>query len=427
MIDFKIKKLSGGLTLVMVPMKTESVTVLGTVRAGSRDEIEGEYGGAHFLEHMVFKGTEKYPKVGDVAKVVEGVGGVQNAYTWNDLTAFWVKTTKDKWKTGVDIVGELMSSPLLKDEEFQKERGTILEEIKMYEDNYPVLAADKLDGVVFSGTDLERSVIGTERSIEEMGVKNLKDFYDRWYWAENMMVVVAGGLEKEEKIEREIEDKFRSIISKGSFKDERKESQVKDEKEKRVVVTERDIKQIHMVFGAKGYGPYNKKGCAWEVMNQILGGGMTSRLWKEVREKRGLAYYVVGQREVHKDMGVSTIRGGYKRDAGEEVIKVVKGILDDLRSKKVMDKELKMAKEALKGKFKLRLESNNQAADWVAMDWVLRGGRVRETEKILKEIDEVSAEDVLGVAKDIWRDERLCLSVVGPFKDKSKFEKVLKS
>lgn len=428
MVDFKKKVLSSGLSLVMVPMETESVTVSGVVRAGSRDEIEGQYGGAHFLEHMVFKGTEKYPKVGDISREIEGIGGIQNAFTWNDMTGFWVKIPKKYLEKGLDIVGELMNNPLLSEIEFEKERGTIIEEIKMYKDNYPVVAVDKMEDLLFFGTGLERAVIGTEKSIKNMSVENLKAFYDRWYFAENMVVVVSGGLEDEDKIAGLVEDKFSSIIKKGKFIDERNKEEFGKNKGQVVKTVEKDIQQVHLALGVRGLGPYSKKMYAWKVMNQVLGGGMTSRLWEEIREKRGLAYYIVSETESHKDLGMQVVRGGFKKGQELEVVKIVKDIVSDLSSNLVSEKEFLIAKESLKGKLVLGMESNNRVADWMAMDWALREGKIRKPSSMLEEVDKVTREEILEVAKDLWSGE-LFLGAVGPLKKgvEEEFKKVLKS
>lgn len=428
MIDFKKKTLSSGLDLVMVPMGGESVTVSGVVRAGSRDEIEGQYGGAHFLEHMVFKGTKEYPRVGDIARAVEEMGGIQNAFTWNDVTAFWIKIPKKYLKKGLEIVGEMMSSPLLSEVEFKKEKGTIMEEIKMNKDNYPVVAFEEMESLVFSGTSLKRPVAGTLRSIDKMTVENLKAFHDRWYFSENMMVVVAGGLEDEDKIVDLVEEKFGSIVKKGEFTDGRKDEKFVKRIDKQVKVAERNIQQVHLALGVKGFGPHNKKMYAWKLMNQILGGGMTSRLWREVREKRGLAYYIVSEIETHKDLGMQVVRGGFKKGKEVEVVEIVKKIVNDLGNKLVSERELSIAKEALKGKFVLGMEVNNKVVDWMAMDWVLRGGEIRKPGSVLKKIDEVTREDVLEVSKELWSGD-LFLGVAGSLKKgrKKEIEKLLKS
>lgn len=430
MVDFKKKILSSGLSLVMAPMETESVAVLGMVRAGSSDEIEGQYGGAHFLEHMVFKGTKKYPKVGDISKAVEGVGGLQNAFTGDEYTGFWVKAPAEGRDLAIEVVGQMMNEPLMKEVEFKKERGTIIEEIKMYGDLNHIVAAEKFDELVFKGTSRERSVLGTVGSIKKMGVGDLNSFHDRWYFGENMVVVVAGKLGNEEKLVEKIEKEFRTIIEKGKWEDKRKKEVKGVMKDVRIRVTKKESEQINLVLGVNWFSDSNKNRDAALVMSKILGGGMSSRLWVEIREKRGLAYSIGSRVWWGKDQGTVYARGGIRKGKGEEAVKIIKQEMYRLSEKMVSEKELKRAKESLKGGMKLGLEESNRVADSLGRNWVLRNGEIRGYKDREKGFDNVTREDVKRVAKDIFGKQEWCLSVVGTFDEKKKEEelnKVLKS
>jgi len=430
MIEIEKKKLASGLTVIMVPMERESVTVLGMVRAGSRDEIEGEYGGAHFLEHMVFKGTKKFPEVGDIAKAVESVGGVQNAYTDNEMTGFWVKAPADKRGLAVKVVGQLMGEPLLDEKEFNKEKGTIIEEIRMYKDVYPVVAEEKFGELVFRGTGLARPVAGTEESIEKMKVENLKAFRDRWYWGENMVVVVAGRLGDKKKLVEEIEEEFRAITEKGKWQDKRKKERKALMRDDRVKITKKVSGQVNLVMGVSWFRTCNRRRYAAEVMNRILGGGMSSRLWKEIREKRGLAYFVRSSVSLGKDEGTIYVQAGIRRGKEEEAVRIIKEEVLKLTKEMVSEEELRRAKERSKGLIKLKVESSGKVAEDLAHDWLLNKGRARTFEERIKGVEAVTREKILDVAKEMFEKDKWCLSVVGDFKEKKKEEelrKVLKS
>jgi len=430
MVDFKKKTLSSGLSLVMVPMETESATVLGMVRAGSSDEVKGQYGGAHFLEHMVFKGTKKYPKVGDIAKAVGNVGGVLNAFTNTEYTGFWVKVPAEAGDLAVKVVGQMMNEPLMDEKEFSKEKGTIIEEIRMYEDLYARVAEKKFDSLVFKGTNLERPILGTMESIKRMRVDDLKTFHTGWYWGSNMVVVIAGKLGDEKKLAEKIEEEFRTVIAKKEWEDERKKERGLPMKGARVLVTKKKSEQINLVMGVNWFQTRGRKRYAAKVMSNILGGGMSSRLFSEIREKRGLAYSIHSRVDLGKNQGMVYARGGIRKGKEEEVIKIIKEEMYRLSKEKVSEEEILRAKEVLKGSMKIGLETSNGAANLLAWDWVLRKGRIRSFEEKEKSIEGVTRKDIMEVSKEMFEGDGWCLSLVGAFEEKKKEEelkKILKS
>jgi len=251
-LKHEVVKLGSGLTLIKVPMKLKSVTILNLVRAGSRDENEDQYGGAHFLEHFVFKGTKKYPKVNQIARVMDGVGGKYNAFTGQDYTGFWVKVPSEHLETGLEVVGQIVGEPLLPEKELVKEKGAIIEELKMYEDNHPVKSMEELEKMVFKSSPLGRPIIGFEESIRKMRVADLKAFRGRWYTTDNMAVVVVGDWSSGKNLQKLIEENFGSIKKK---KQEKKRegygTEFKQEKPL-VVVTNKETEQVHLSLGMLG-------------------------------------------------------------------------------------------------------------------------------------------------------------------------------
>lgn len=430
MIDFEERELANGLTVLLAPMKMESVTVLGMVRAGSADEVGGEYGGAHFLEHMVFKGTRKFPRVGDIAKAVESVGGEQNAFTSGEHTGFWVKTPAGSKKVALEVVGQMMGEAILPEEEFKKEKGTIIEEIRLYDDWHPRVAEEKFEELVFKGTGLERPIAGSVESIKEMKIKSLRSFYDCWYQARNMVVVVVGRLGDKEKLIEKIEEEFRAIIEKGEWEDRRVKERRKAMRDDRVGVVRKEAGQTNLVMGVNWFQTCNRRRSAALVMNKILGKGMISRLWREIREKRGLAYFVNSEVDLGKNQGAVYVQAAVRQGKEEEVVGIVREEMRTMVEKGINEEELERAKKAIGGAMKLSLESSSNVANTLAKDWVLRQGKVRRFEDRLKEIEAVTREKVLEVAKEMLGKDRWCLSVVGDFDEKEKeteLRKVLKS
>lgn len=420
----EIVKLKSGLTLGLVDLGGESLTVLTMVHAGSRDERPGEYGVAHFLEHFVFKGSRKYPKVNDITAAIDGIGGKMNAFTWNDYTGYWVKVASDQWATGVDVVSQLVCEPLLPERELKKEKGTIIEEIKMYEDNFPAKAMEEFDKIVFPDSGLGRPVIGSVKSITDMKIEDLQDFRNRWYFPENIIVVVAGDLSKAENWEKIIEEKFSALPAEKREDLREGYGMVFTQDKPRVTVTEKKTEQAHIVLGMRAFEYKDSKNYTLWVLNQLLGANMSSRLWNEIREKRGLAYYVRSMFYSHFDQGAFLVRAGVRLDKVDLAIKVIKKELLKLTEKPVGAKELQMAKEGAKGNLKLDIEDSQEVATMISDDFIMTG-KVRTVEEMVKGIDGVSITDIQEVAKELFKTERVNLSVVGPMNDKERFEKIL--
>ncbi len=424
-MKFELKRLSSGLEVVLVPMETEALTVLVMIRAGSKDEFEGKWGVAHFLEHFVFKGTNKYPKVNDITKVIDGIGGRQNAFTWTDFTGFWVKVAKDQMEKGLDVVSQLVCEPLLPEGELAKEKGTIIQEIKMGEDSYPRKAWEVFQEIVFPDSTIGRPVIGFEKTVVGVKIKDLISFRDRWYSPKNMILVLSGNLSGAENLMEMLEEKFGSLKGKSEERKQEDGSQFFTQDSPRVSVVNKKTEQAHLVMGVRTFGYEDERVYPLWVMNQILGGNMSSRLWNEVREKRGLAYYVGSNFHNHNQIGALAARAGVKLNKVEEAIMVIKEELVKLAVEKVSEEELEMGKEGVKGGLRLDLEDSQEVAEMVAEDWVMRKGKIRGVEEIIEKVDKVSASEILKVAKEVINEKQLNLSLVGPFKSKDRFESLL--
>lgn len=426
MLRIEKQTLKSGLTVVTIPMETESVTVLTVVKAGSRDEKETQYGGAHFLEHFVFKGTKKYPKVNDISRAIDEIGGIQNAFTSSDYTGYWVKVASDHWQKGLEVVAQLVCEPLLPEGELEKEKGTIVEELKMYEDNYPSKALEVLDGMVFPGSPLGRPVIGFEKTIRAMKISDLGAFREAWYAPENMVVVVVGGIKQPEKLMLEIEEQFSSIKGKQVKGVREGYEQVFTQKEALVQLTDKKTEQAHLALGLRSFRAKDDGWYTVEILNNILGGNMSSRLWNEIREKRGLAYYVRTFNDAHMDQGMVGVRAGIRLGKVEEAVKVMVGELEKIASKGITVGELTRGIASVVGRMKLDLEDSQDAAMMVADDWVMRDGEIRPVEEVEKEIEAVTLEEVKAMAAKLFDKGEYNLSIVGPIKDKEKISKAIK-
>jgi predicted Zn-dependent peptidase len=421
-MSFQVKNqvLANGLTVVKIPMATESVTAMVMVRVGSRDESAKINGISHFLEHMVFKGTKKWPTPMEMNRVIESVGGVFNAFTSQEMTAFWMKIGKKHLELGLEFLHQAVFEPLLPADELEKERGVILEEIKMYEDNPMRNVAQSFVSQVYSATQLGQLVIGPAENIKSLGHKEFVKYLDYWYQPANMVLVLAGG--GLETAEKQIEEVFVSN-RKGKIKFTDKPNQVVVKQEKaRVKLVKKPIQQAHFCLGMETFKSTDPDRYNLMMLNTILGGNTSSRLWDEIREKRGLVYYVRSSIDLLLDTGYLVTQAGCDAKRVDEAIKVVRGEYQKIET--VSEVELKRAKEYLKGRIDLSLEDSQSVANLFGEN-LLMENEIRTVEKIKAKIDEVSVAGISKTAKRVFEENKLNLTVLGDFKDKARFEKLV--
>ncbi len=418
----KSKVLQTGLSLVTVPMETDSVAAVLMVRAGSRNEEKKINGMSHFLEHMVFKATKKWPNPKAMNQVIDSVGGIYNAYTSQENTGFWVKLAKEHLGLGLEFLYQAVWQPLLPALELEKERGVILEEIKMREDNPMVCVNDNFVSQIYSSTPLGQRVIGPAENIKRLKRDEFYSYMKQWYQPKNMVLAIAGGMDGE--VEKLVEKVFKKMgESKISYTDQPKKLSFLQEKP-RVEVVNKAIQQAHFCLGVRSLERTHKDRYALGVLNTVLGGSTSSRLWDEIREKRGLVYYVRSSAYGFFETGYLMTQAGCDVNKVDEAIKVTLGEYLKLREKPVLTKELKLAKEYLKGRLALGLEDSQAVAGEFGEN-LLSEGRVITVKEMRKGVEKVKLEDVQRVAKQIFDMKSLNLTVVGPFKEKDKFGKLL--
>jgi len=425
MNNYHLFTLKSGLRVLLFPMpRLESATVMVGVGAGSRYENRRINGLAHFLEHMAFKGTKKRPTTKHIASEVEAVGGVFNAFTDKEFTGYWVKLPVRYLPLACDILSDMLTSSLLKQEEIDRERGVIIEEINMREDVPMTKAAVEFERLLYGDNPMGWDIAGEKETVSKITRRDFLDYMSRLYFAKNMVVAVAGGIKKGEKLIKLISNYFGSLqkVSKNITKPisvRPGEGQTKP----RLKLIFKKTEQAHFCLGVPGYSLKNKRRWAAGVLTAILGGGMSSRLFLEIRERRGLAYYVGSEAEFYTDSGYIVSRAGVKTEKINEAIKVTLEEMEKLATKKVSQKELAKAKEMLKGHLILSLEDSQNVAQRGATQLILEG-KVRMPTQALAEIDKVTAGDAQQVARDLFRREKINLTIVGPYKKKDEFLKL---
>ncbi|MCL5784737.1 MAG: insulinase family protein [Patescibacteria group bacterium] len=419
---YNISTLKNGLTLITVNLPhLDSVTTLVAVKAGSRFEKRSNNGISHFLEHMSFKGSKKYPSSLEIASLIDGVGAVNNAATSKEYTYYWIKSAAEHLELSSSILSSQLKEPLLKKEEINREKGVIIEELRMYRDNPAAHVWDLYELLQFGDQPLGWDVGGNEKNVISFSHQDFVNYMNSLYSPSNMVLVYVGKLPP--NISQLAEKYFldlplRSMQGFAPFK------KVPQNKPK-INVHYKDTDQVNLVLGVEGYSRHDPRKYPARVLGIILGEGMSSRMFTQIREKRGLAYRVGAGHESYTDTGSFVAFGGLKLEKAEEGLQVIKDELLGVAAKKVSDKELKKAKEMERGRMALRMESTNFLGEYFGIKYVL-DREIETFEDYLKKIDAVTVEDVWQVAKDLFKKDKFNLQIIGPLKDSAPFEKILK-
>jgi len=429
MTNHSLFTFNSGLRVLVFPMpRLESATVMVGVGAGSRYETRQINGLAHFLEHMAFKGTKKRPSTQQIASEIESVGGVFNAFTDKEFTGYWVKLPVRHLPLACDILSDMLTNSLLKQEEIERERGVIIEEINMREDVPMTKVAVEFERLLYGDNPMGWDIAGEKETVSKMKRRDFLEYMRRLYFAKNMVVAVAGGIEEEKlnKLIKLIRDYFFPLrkVGKNITKPVSVEAGSSQDKPRLKLISKK-TEQAHFCLGVPGYSLKDKRRWPAGVLAAILGGGMSSRLFLEIRERRGLAYYVGSEAEFYTDSGFIVSRAGVKIEKLSEAIKVTLGEMEKLAAKKVSQKELNKAKEMLKGHLILSLEDSQNVARRGATQLILEG-KVRTPAQALAEIDKVSAGDVQQVARDLFRRQKINLTIVGPYKKEEEFLRLIR-
>lgn len=415
-----VHTLKNGLRVISCPMPgVETAAVMVMTGTGSRYENEHENGLAHFLEHMFFKGTIKRPSAQAISEELDAVGSYYNAYTAKERTGYYAKVAARYFDVALDVISDIALNSTLPANEIEKERGAVLQEIDMYED-MPMRTVDNVfDALIFKtaeGTEhpLARTILGPKENIRSFTQQNFSEYLKRNYTPQNTVVCVAGAFDEQIALGK-IEDDF-GKVSEAAAPTFLPYSAL--QQEARVSIREKMTDQTHVMLGVPAYPYGHKDEYVQLVLNTVLGQGMSSRLFSEVREKRGLAYSIHSWIERYTDVAYLAAQAGVEHGKLEETIKTVLGEFKKLREEKVPDAELKKAKSYLKGSTALHLETSDEIANYAATS-MINLGRVRAIEEISEGVDAVNAEDIQRVAKDIFQTKRLNLAIIGPHNGKT--------
>ncbi len=409
MIKFQKKTLDNGLRVIAAPMEnTQAVTLLVLVGVGSRYETKNINGISHFLEHLFFKGTKSRPHPGEVFKDLDKIGAVYNAFTSKETTGFWVKSATTDFDISLDIVSDILLEPLFKKEEIEKERGVILQEISMYEDEPMRKVWEVLENTLYGDQPIGWNIAGPKEVVKKISRDDIVDYKDKNYLSKNMVVVVAGNIDSNETFEK-IKKKF-GKVEEGKNKACRK-VQI-NQKTPRIKIIGKDIDQTHLSLAFRAYDMYDEKKYALNLLAVYLGGNSSSKLFKEIREKRGLAYYVSAAGDQAMDCGYLGIGTGVSRDNLEKTIQKISDVLSKIKRKSISKDDLEFAKSFLRGQSALRMETSSEVASFCGGQELFYE-KIMQQEEILEKIEKITQDDILKVANEVFKPNRINMAVIG--------------
>lgn len=421
-VGYEKTTLDNGLRILSSTMPhTRAVSIGFFIGVGSRFEDEEENGISHFLEHMLFKGTEKRPTAREIAEAIEGVGGAINATTGRELTTYWVKVPQGHLALAIDVLVDMLQRSKLEEEEIEKERRVIIEEINMMLDLPGDWVHLLLNQLVWPGHPLGRDVTGTKESVTKIDRERMFRYLARHYHPADTVISVAGGIEHQEVV-----GELSSALETWPGKEREAYLPVEEaQREPRVCLGYRETEQAHLALSLQGIPRSHPDRFNLQLLNTVLGQGMSSRLFLEVREKRGLTYSISSYVNYLYDTGSIGVSAGVDPRRIEAALEAILGELDRLRREPVPAEELKKAQEFMKGRLLLQMEDSLAVVSWLGRQEILED-RVLTIDEVLAAVDAVTAEDIQRVASERFREESLNLAVVGPFQEEERVRSLLR-
>lgn len=417
---FKKTTLENGLRVVTFPMEnTKALTLLILIGAGSKYEKKEINGISHLIEHMAFRGTKKRPKTLDIVKELDRVGGFYNAFTSKELMGFWVKVDSKHFDLSCDVLSDMIFNSLFKEKEIEKEKRAIIEEINMYLDSPQNYVLDLWEKLLYGDQPAGWMTLGEKETIKGISRKNILDYLKLQFGAKNAVISLAGNFKEKEAL-----IKFEKYFMKfKKIKTLSKKLVIEQQNSPQILLQTKETDQTHLALGARAFNLFSPKRYPLAVLSNILGGIMSSRLFLEIREKRGMAYYIRTVPEDYTDTGYLVTHAGINNKRVGEAIKIILKEYKSLKEKKVPKDELQKAKDNIKGRLYLNLETSDAWAVYLGSQEILKR-KISTPEEESKKIDQVNQDDILKVAREIFQPKKINLALIGPFKDKEKFKQI---
>jgi len=418
------KKLKNGMQLILVPQDgAQSMTLLALAKVGSRYEHKKINGAAHFVEHMMFKGTAKRPSTMDISKELDRYGAEYNAYTGKDITGYYIKMDAEHTKLAIDMLHDMLFSSKFEPEEVERERTVIFEEINMYEDNPRDHIADLLEEALFDGSSLGWNIAGTRNIVKGISRKDLQQFHHKYYIPQRMTLVLAGKIMP--GVVKEFEKSFGRVSAPKDREDELFTCfEVPKKIKTPIAYQQKETEQVQLALGFYGYPYGHKDWHAAGLLALILGGNMSSRLFMQIRERRGLCYAIRAVHESLEDTGVLTIWAGLDKKRIKEAVGAIYEQLNKIVQEDVSKDELQRAKDFVAGSLSLAMEDTAAQAKWYGGGWVFEHSLESPKER-LKKINSVTVADIKRVARQMLNPKKMVAAAIGPVGSKKQFANII--
>ena len=409
---FEQYTLTNKANIILVPqIDTKSVTTLVMYPVGSRYETEKMRGVSHYIEHLMFKGTKKRPTTLALTREIDRLGAEYNAFTGKEYTGYFIKVDATYAETAIDILSDMLFHSLFDAKEMEKEKTVIVEEIRMYKDNPIMHIEDLFEESLFAGSRMGWNIAGTEAHVLSYGRDDVLAYRHRYYQPGNATIIIAGA----------IDDDIRKLLTRYFGKERNTRAAPKtfaahgfgsSEKKDRIVVERKHTDQAQLMIGFPAFRHIDKRNTAGAVMNMILGGSMSSRLFIQIRERRGLAYMVKSGGESFRDAGYFYVRAGLDAKNMNEALKIIHNEIEKVKEKGVTQQELKDAKTHIRGSLTLSLEDSSAQADWYARQALFMDS-IKTPEQKLREIERVTNEQIRDIARRVFHSNEMRLAVIG--------------
>jgi len=413
--------LDNGLRIITATMPhTRSVSICIFIGVGSRYEAEGKAGVSHFIEHLLFKGTKKRPTAKEISEAIEGVGGILNGGTDKELTVYWCKVAQPHFQRALDVLVDMLLHSKFDPSDIDKERQVIIEEINMSKDSPPQQVNMLIDELLWPNHPLGRDTAGSKESVAAITRATMVDYLQRQYQPDNTVVTIAGDIEHQEMVAA-----VSQAFSNWTKQEERSGYlDYKEQVAQRLHIETRDTEQAHLCLALPGLSLFHPRRFTLDLLNVILGAGMSSRLFAEVRDKLGLAYSIHSYVEHFLDSGAVIIYAGVEPKNLSTAVRVILEQLSQLRER-VPESELSKAKELSKGRLLLRMEDSRNVAGWMGGQEILTG-RILSVDQVVAIIDAITVDELKQLAEELMVGSQLRLAVVGPVGGDEPLEELLK-
>lgn len=408
--SFSKIRLENGLTLLTEKIpNVRSVSFGFWVNVGARDESEDISGMSHYLEHLLFKGTKKYT-ARQISEIFDTLGAELNAFSAKEYTCFYSRLLDEHLPAGLEVIASLLQEPLMGQAEIASEKEVVLEEISLYEDTPDEKIHDLVTSALWSDHPLGRNILGSLETVKNFSLKEIKTFFSRNYFPKNILLAVAGSFDQSQLVEL-VEKHFQA-----KDKNQPVRQETKPKVKPKVMVHKKKTEQAHICLGAEAIRARDKNRFALAALDLILGGGMSSRLYQEVREKRGLVYSIYSYHSLYTETGLIAVYAGTRPANAEKVIKLIKSEIVSIINKGITDEELHRAKEHLKGQLILGLESTANRMMRLGKS-ELTHGEILTMNELIERIEMIKQKEVKDLACRIFQPEKMVLTIIGGFKE----------